>query len=81
MTKTRIICTIGPASSQPGTIRQLVQSGMNVARLNFSHGTRAEHKERIETIRQVSAELGRPVAIMQDLAGQKIRVGMIEPDP
>ena len=81
MTKTRIICTIGPASSQPGTIRQLVQSGMNVARLNFSHGTQAEHKERIETIRRVSAELGHPVAIMQDLAGRKIRVGMIEPDP
>ncbi len=81
MTKTRIICTIGPASSQPGTIRQLVQSGMNVARLNFSHGTHDEHKERIETIRRVSDELGRPVAVMQDLAGQKIRVGTVEPDP
>ncbi|MCC6713501.1 MAG: pyruvate kinase [Candidatus Dadabacteria bacterium] len=81
MTKTKIICTIGPASSTPETIRRLVQSGMDIARLNFSHGTHAEHGERIETIRRVSKELGRPVAIMQDLAGQKIRVGTVEPDP
>lgn len=81
MTKTRIICTIGPASSPPETIRLLVESGMNVARLNFSHGTHAEHEERIETIRRVSGELGKPVAVMQDLAGQKIRVGTVEPDP
>ncbi|HML95747.1 MAG TPA: pyruvate kinase [Thermodesulfobacteriota bacterium] len=81
MIKTKIICTIGPASSRPETIRLLVESGMNVARLNFSHGTRDEHGERIRTIRRVSGELGRPVAIMQDLAGQKIRVGTVEPDP
>ena len=81
MTKTKIICTIGPASSLPETIAGLVQSGMNVARLNFSHGTHDEHSERIRVIRRVSAELGKPVAIMQDLAGQKIRVGVVEPDP
>ena len=81
MTKTKIICTIGPASSLPETIAELVQSGMNVARLNFSHGTHDEHGERIQVIRRVSAELGKPVAIMQDLAGQKIRVGMVDPDP
>lgn len=81
MTKTKIICTIGPASSTPETIGMLVQSGMNIARLNFSHGTHDEHRERIQTIRRVSAELGKPVAVMQDLAGQKIRVGTVEPDP
>lgn len=81
MTKTKIICTIGPASSTPETIAELIRSGMNVARLNFSHGTHDEHGERIRVIRRVSAELGKPVAIMQDLAGQKIRVGVVEPNP
>ena len=78
--KTKIVCTIGPASESPEVIRELIQNGMSVARLNFSHGTLSDHEEKIHIIRNVSDELGRPVAILQDLAGPKIRVGDI-PDP
>ena len=78
--KTKIVCTIGPASESPEIIRELILNGMSVARLNFSHGSRDEHSEKIFTIRQISGELGKPVSILQDLAGPKIRVGEI-PDP
>ena len=74
---TKIVCTIGPASESPQIIRALVEQGMNVARLNFSHGSHQEHREKIQVIRGVSEELDRPVAILQDLAGPKIRVGEI----
>lgn len=77
MTRTKIVCTIGPASDSPGVIRELVRKGMSVARLNFSHGTREEHRQKIHIIRKVSEELNRPVAILQDLAGPKIRVGTL----
>jgi len=80
MPKTKIICTIGPASSSPETIRALIQSGMSVARLNFSHGSHADHADKIRLIRDIASELKRPVAILQDLCGPKIRVGKI-PDP
>jgi pyruvate kinase len=80
MPLTKIVCTIGPASRSPEIIRALVQNGMNVARLNFSHGNHGEHQEQIRVIRKVSAELDQPVAILQDLGGPKIRVGII-PDP
>ncbi len=80
MPKTKIVCTIGPASSSKELIRQMVLSGVNVARLNFSHGTHIEHKEKIDIIREVSRELKRPVAILQDLCGPKIRIGTI-PEP
>jgi pyruvate kinase len=72
---TKIVCTIGPASESTKIIRALVKNGMNVARLNFSHGSHPEHREKIRVIRSVSEELDRPVAILQDLAGPKIRVG------
>lgn len=72
---TKIVCTIGPASSSPETLRKLVSAGMNVARLNFSHGSYEDHAELIRKIRAVSEELGIPVAILQDLQGPKIRVG------
>ena len=78
MYKTKIICTLGPASSSPEVIRRMILAGMNVARLNFSHGTHSEHKTKIDTIRLVSEEVGKPVAILQDLAGPKIRIGQIE---
>ena len=80
MPKTKIICTIGPASSAPETIRALIQSGMSVARLNFSHGSHADHADKIRLIRAIASALKRPVAILQDLCGPKIRVGKI-PDP
>ncbi len=79
MPNTKIICTIGPASDTADGIRQLIQNGMNVARLNFSHGTHEQHKEKIDLIRTVAAELGRQVAILQDLCGPKIRVGTVKP--
>jgi len=80
MPKTKIVCTIGPASESPEIIRALAECGMNVARLNFSHGSREEHARKIRIIRSISDELGQPVAVLQDLAGPKIRVGII-PEP
>ena len=80
MFKTKIVCTIGPASSSPDTIRELIRSGMSMARLNFSHGSHAGHAEKIRLIRDIAADLNQPVAILQDLCGPKIRVGKI-PDP
>ena len=77
MTKTKIVCTIGPASESPEIIRELIKNGMSVARLNFSHGTWQEHKEKINIIRTISDELNLPVSILQDLSGPKIRVGII----
>jgi pyruvate kinase len=72
---TKIVCTIGPASEKPEIIEKLILSGMNVARLNFSHGKYEEYVKTINTIRKVSHKLKIPVAIMQDLQGPKIRVG------
>ncbi len=78
--KTKIVCTIGPASESPEVIRKLIAGGMSVARLNFSHGTLSEHGKKINLIRKIAEEMDKPVAIMQDLGGPKIRVGYI-PDP
>ncbi len=75
--KTKIVCTIGPVSRSPAVIRKLIRNGMNVARLNFSHGTHSEHLENIHNIRALSEELDEPVAILQDLCGPKIRVGKV----
>lgn len=74
---TKIVCTIGPATSSPERLRQLMEAGMDVARLNFSHGTHESHGEVIARIRQLSAELGRPIAILQDLCGPKNRLGRL----
>jgi pyruvate kinase len=77
MPRTKIVCTIGPASRSPEALERLVRAGMDVARLNFSHGTHAEHAEVIESLRSLADRLGRPLAILQDLAGIKIRIGVI----
>jgi pyruvate kinase len=77
MPRTKIVCTIGPASRSAERLEQLVRAGMDVARLNFSHGTQAEHLEVIHALRRIAHDLGRPVAILQDLAGLKIRIGAI----
>lgn len=76
--RTKIICTLGPASAAEGIIEQMARAGMDVARLNFSHGSHAEHGQAIERIRSVEARLGRPIAILQDLQGPKIRLGTFE---
>lgn len=78
--KTKIVCTIGPASDSLETIKAMIENGMRVARLNFSHGTHAEHGAMMKLIRQASQQLERPVAILQDLCGPKIRVGEIPGD-
>ena len=75
--RTKIVCTLGPASDTEPLITDMVKSGMNVARLNFSHGTHAEHAVVIERIRTVEKKLGTPIGIMQDLQGPKIRVGIV----
>src|SRR5712691_5639846 len=77
MRRTKIVCTIGPASESEKVLQGLIQSGMDVARLNFSHGDYAFHEKMIKRIRRIAQSLGRPVAILQDLQGPKIRVGAI----
>jgi pyruvate kinase len=73
--KTKIVCTIGPASEGSQQLTELVNAGMNVARLNFSHGTLSEHQARVDMLREVMKKTGKTVAIMQDLSGPKIRIG------
>jgi pyruvate kinase len=78
MARTKIVCTLGPASSSPEVMRGLLRAGMSVARINFSHGDHATHATAIATLRQVAQEEERLVAIMADLPGPKLRVGEIE---
>ena len=76
--RTKIVCTMGPACDDEGVLREMIKSGMNVARFNFSHGSHAEHHERMERVKRVSAELGMPVAILLDTKGPEIRTGLLE---
>jgi pyruvate kinase len=75
--KTKIVCTIGPATGSSSSIEKLIKAGMNVARLNFSHGTYEEHAGYIRNIRKAASKLNTPVAILQDIAGPKIRTGQL----
>ena len=75
--KVKIVATIGPASQSEEILEKLIRAGMNVARMNFSHGTHEQHAERIALIRKVTEKLGVPVGILQDLQGPKIRVGAL----
>jgi pyruvate kinase len=79
--KAKIVCTIGPASASEEMLARLVLAGMDVARLNFSHGTHESHLEVMRRIQKVSGRLGRPVAILQDLQGPKIRLGTFAEGP
>jgi pyruvate kinase len=76
--RTKIVATIGPATSSPEVLRQLIEAGATTLRLNFSHGTHDDHQRSIRLIRQVSFELNQPVGILQDLQGPKIRLGRFE---
>ncbi len=76
--RAKIVCTIGPACNSAEMIRELMLRGMNVARLNFSHGTHEEHAQVIQRLRQAAAELGRTICILQDLQGPKIRTGRLK---
>jgi pyruvate kinase len=75
MRRTKIVATIGPASREPETLLRMVEAGMDVARLNYSHGTLDEHAETIRRVRDAAGRAGRPVAVLQDLPGPKLRIG------
>ena len=81
MRNTKIVCTIGPASASREILGQLMDAGMNVVRLNFSHGTREDHGEKIALIREIAAEKNLAIAILQDLSGPKIRLGALAAGP
>jgi pyruvate kinase len=78
MRRTKIVATIGPASREPETLRRMVEAGLDVARLNFSHGNREIHAENAERVRAAANAAGRQVAILQDLPGPKLRIGALE---
>jgi len=78
---TKIVATIGPASSDPATLRQMIRAGMNVARINFSHGDHRTHGETIDHIRRIADEEGSVVAILCDIQGPKIRIGPVQAEP
>ncbi|MCZ7553370.1 MAG: pyruvate kinase [Anaerolineales bacterium] len=73
--RAKIVATIGPASQERETLRAMLLAGMDVARLNFSHGAPADHRQAFAALRSLADEMGRPLAIMQDLQGPKIRTG------
>ena len=75
--RTKIVATVGPASNDPAILKRMAEAGVDVFRLNFSHGTHAEHTVRLQAIRRISEEIGLPMAILQDLCGPKIRLGEI----
>jgi pyruvate kinase len=80
--RTKIVCTLGPASSTPEVVGALLDAGLSVARINFSHGTHESHARAIALVRQLAAARGRPVAILGDLQGPRIRIGQLaEPQP
>ena len=76
--KTKIVCSIGPACDNDDTIREMIKAGMNIARFNFSHGTYDWHKQAMDRVRRVSAEIDVPVAILLDTKGPEIRTGLID---
>src|SRR3954451_1799785 len=78
--RTKIVATIGPASNDRETLVRLVEAGMDVARLNFSHGNAEQHAETARRVREAAGRAGRPVAILQDLPGPKLRIGALRDD-
>ena len=78
MRKTKIVCTIGPSSNNVETLKAMCRAGMNVARLNFSHGSHEDHKKNIDMIKAVREELGIPLAILLDTKGPEYRIGRFE---
>jgi pyruvate kinase len=76
--RAKIVCTLGPATDSPAAIDRLLRAGMDVARLNFSHGTHAEHARQIAAVRAASRRHEKPIAILADLQGPKIRTGALE---
>ena len=79
--KTKIVCTIGPASESPEVIEQMIRAGMNIARLNFSHGSFDSHRKVIHNLRSAARNVGKRLALMADLSGPKMRIGMLAAEP
>src|SRR5262249_19723104 len=79
--KTKIVATIGPASASPEMLERLIRAGVDIARLNMSHGDSATHQQVISSVQSAARAVGRKVAIMADLAGPKMRLGQIAPEP
>src|SRR5262245_60646932 len=78
--RTKIIATVGPASREPAVLRRLIDAGVNVFRLNFSHGSHEEHSALLADIRRIGREVDRHIAVLQDLCGPKMRLGPIPGD-
>ena len=78
MKKTKIICTMGPNTNDRDLMKKLVENGMDIARFNFSHGDHAEQKERMDMLKSIREEVGRPVAILLDTKGPEIRTGLLK---
>src|SRR5919198_320421 len=76
--RTKIVATIGPASASPDVVAELARAGMDGARLNLSHGTHDEHRARARLVRATEAEIGRPIALIADLQGPKLRIGELD---
>ena len=81
MLRTKIVCTVGPSTERIPVLMKMIQSGMNVARLNFSHGTHQDHARRLDLIREAARRTGKNVAIMLDTKGPEIRLGYLENEP
>ena len=81
LNKTKIVCTIGPASDSPDVMARMIGAGMNIARLNFSHGEFESHGRVIERLRAAAKAAGRGLTIMADMPGPKMRIGMIANEP
>src|SRR6266704_2907967 len=75
---TKIVATLGPASSEPAVLERMIRAGVDVVRLNFSHGTAADHEQRVALVKSIASKTGRTVAILCDLQGPKIRVGKVK---
>ena len=80
MRKTKIVCTLGPATNDKEIIKEVVEAGMDVARMNFSHGDHAEHKQRMDLVKAAEKETGKTVGIMLDTKGPEIRTGEMKGD-
>ncbi len=78
MRRTKIVATLGPASDRPGVLKRLLEAGVDVCRLNFSHGSADDHRRRAKEVRSLAAEIGRTVAILADLQGPKIRIARFQ---
>ena len=78
MRKTKIICTLGPASESESTLREMIKAGMNVARFNFSHGSYEEHQKRLDVVKKLRKELDVPLATLLDTKGPEIRLGKLK---